>query len=97
MRPKVLHDHIRSWRAAALVLAQKHVLHACAHISHTPRFCVTMFMAFVTATLFLRTNLHPDSISSANEYFSVVFFSLIMLMFDGLAEETLTVQARAML
>ena len=28
------------------------------------RFIVTMFMAFVTATLFLRTDLHPDSVTS---------------------------------
>ena len=55
------------------------------------RFFVTMFMACVTATLFLRTNLHPDSVTSANSYFSVVFFSLISLLFDGFAEETITV------
>ncbi|KAK9916362.1 hypothetical protein WJX75_001804 [Coccomyxa subellipsoidea] len=55
------------------------------------RFFVTMLMAFVTATLFLRTNLHPDSVESGNLYFSVIFFSLISLMFDGFAEETLTV------
>ena len=35
------------------------------------------------ATLFLRTNLHPNSLAAAQQYFSVVFFSLIMLMFDG--------------
>ncbi len=40
----------------------------------------TMFMAVVTATLFLRTNLHPTSVSEGNLYFSVLFFSLIMLM-----------------
>ncbi|BDA40539.1 Pleiotropic drug resistance protein 1 [Coccomyxa sp. Obi] len=56
------------------------------------RFFVTMLMAIVTATLFLRTNLHPDSVESGNLYFSVIFFSLISLMFDGFAEETLTVQ-----
>ena len=50
-----------------------------------------MLMAVVTATLFLRTNLHPDSVESGNLYFSVIFFSLISLMFDGFAEETLTV------
>lgn len=55
------------------------------------RFFVTMFMAVVTATLFLRTNLHPDSVTSANNYFGVVFFSLISLLFDGFAEETITV------
>lgn len=58
------------------------------------RFFVTMLMAFVTATLFLRTNLHPDSVESGNLYFSVIFFSLISLMFDGFAEETLTVRTR---
>ena len=53
---------------------------------------MTMFMACVTATLFLRTNLHPDSVESANSYFGVVFFSLISLLFDGFAEETITVR-----
>jgi hypothetical protein len=55
------------------------------------RFFVTMLMAVVTATLFLRTNLHPDSVEAGNLYFSVIFFSLISLMFDGFADETLTV------
>ncbi len=58
------------------------------------RFFVTMLMALVTATLFLRTNLHPDSVESGNLYFSVIFFSLISLMFDGFAEETLTVRCQ---
>ena len=44
------------------------------------RFGCTMFMAFVTATLFLRTNLHPTSVADAELYFAVLFFSLIMLM-----------------
>lgn len=44
------------------------------------RFGCTMFMAFVTATLFLRTNLHPTSVDQGNLYFAVLFFSLIMLM-----------------
>ncbi len=48
--------------------------------------------AVVTATLFLRTNLHPDSVGSGQVYFGVIFFSLIMVLFDGFAEETLTVR-----
>lgn len=56
------------------------------------RFFVTLLMAIVTATLFLRTGLHPDSVQAGNTYFSVIFFSLISLMFDGFAEETLTVR-----
>lgn len=55
------------------------------------RFFLTMFMAFVTATLFLRTQLHANSVAQGQLYFSVVFFSLIMLMFDGFAEMTFTI------
>ena len=56
------------------------------------RFGVTMFVGFVTATCFLRTNLHPEGVNAADLYFGAVFFSLIMLMFDGFAEETVTVR-----
>ena len=46
----------------------------------------------MTATLCLRTNLHPDSIKSGQEYFGMLFFSLVVILFDGFAEETLTVR-----
>ena len=46
----------------------------------------------MTATLFLRTNLHPNSVGDGQVYFGVIFFSLIMVLFDGFAEETLTVR-----
>lgn len=67
------------------------LLHQYSDAVWSCRFFVTILMAIVTATLFLRTNLHPDSVESGNLYFSVIFFSLIALMFDGFAEETLTV------
>ena len=54
-----------------------------------------MLMAIVTATLFLLTNLHPNSVESGNHYFSVIFFFLISLMFGGFAEDTLTVRSQS--
>eukprot|EP00891_Asterochloris_glomerata_P005114 jgi/Astpho2/5114/Aster-06326 len=54
------------------------------------RFFLLTLIAIVVATLFLRTNLQPNSLAAAQQYFSVVFFSLIMLMFDGFAEMTFT-------
>ena len=48
--------------------------------------------SLVTMTLFLRTNLRPGSIANGQEYYGVIFFSLIATMFDGFAEETLTVR-----
>ncbi len=49
-----------------------------------------MVQSLVTMTLFLRTNLRPYSIAAGQEYYGVIFFSLIATMFDGFAEETLT-------
>ena len=49
------------------------------------------------ATLFLRTNLHPNSLAAAQQYFSVVFFSLIMLMFDGKRPDLKALHASCML
>ena len=48
--------------------------------------------SLVTMTLFLRTNLRPCSVAAGQEYYGVIFFSLIATMFDGFAEETLTVR-----
>ena len=47
----------------------------------------------MTATLFLRTNLKPDSINHGQEYVGLIFFSLLTILFDGFAEESLTVRS----
>ncbi len=54
--------------------------------------CFSLVQSLVTMTLFLRTNLRPYSIAAGQEYYGVIFFSLIATMFDGFAEETLTVR-----
>ena len=46
----------------------------------------------MTATLFLRTNLKPDSIGHGQEYFGMIFFSVLAILFDGFAEEASTVR-----
>ena len=65
-----------------------HVLISTAQLTPSMRVYV---QAFVAGTLFLRTNLKPNSIAEGGLYFGFVFFSLIIAMFDGFAEETLTV------
>jgi hypothetical protein len=43
-------------------------------------------LSVITAFTFFRTRTHPIGLANGNHYFSVVFFSLIMLMFDGTVE-----------
>lgn len=44
------------------------------------RFCQLTINAVMTSTLFFRTTRHPNSISEANYYLGVLFFSLISMM-----------------
>lgn len=39
--------------------------------------CYGVQVGLITAFAFFRTRLHPDSITEGNDYFSVVFFSLV--------------------
>ncbi|KAG0452253.1 hypothetical protein HPP92_025802 [Vanilla planifolia] len=48
-------------------------------------------MALITLTLFLRTNMHHETISDGVSYYGALFFSLLNVMFNGLAELALTV------
>lgn len=44
------------------------------------------FVGFVTATVFLRTRLHPTNEQFGNEYLSCLFFGLVHMMFNGFSE-----------
>ena len=44
------------------------------------------FVGFVTATVFLRTRLHPTNEAYGNEYLSCLFFGLVHMMFNGFSE-----------
>jgi hypothetical protein len=47
-------------------------------------------VAFITATLFFRTTLHPN-LQDGNIYLGVLFFSLIHMLFNGFSELAITV------
>ncbi|KFK23406.1 hypothetical protein AALP_AAs61696U000200 [Arabis alpina] len=53
---------------------------------YTFRTCQVAFVGFVTATVFLRTRLHPTNESFGNEYLSCLFFGLVHMMFNGFSE-----------
>ncbi|XP_020585995.1 pleiotropic drug resistance protein 2-like isoform X2 [Phalaenopsis equestris] len=48
-------------------------------------------MAVITMTLFLRTNMHHETISDGGTYYGALFFSLVNMMFNGMAELALTI------
>ena len=50
-------------------------------------------MGLMAATLFLRTHIHPISPNDGQEIGGFLYFSTLMMLFNGIAELTLTVRA----
>lgn len=48
-------------------------------------------MGIITMTLFFRTNMHRDSTTDGGIYLGALFFSIVMLMFNGFSELGLTI------
>ncbi|KAJ0985631.1 hypothetical protein J5N97_003987 [Dioscorea zingiberensis] len=50
-----------------------------------------LLMGIITMTLFFRTNMHRDSVTNGGIYLGALFFSIVMLMFNGFSELALTI------
>jgi hypothetical protein len=52
-------------------------------------------MGIIAGTMFLRTRVRPDSVINGSMYMSVCFYSVMIMMFNGLTEMTIAVRGRA--
>ena len=52
-------------------------------------------MGLMAATLFLRTHIHPISPNDGQEIAGFLYFATLMMLFNGIAELTLTVCAHS--
>ncbi|KAG8051402.1 hypothetical protein GUJ93_ZPchr0001g29855 [Zizania palustris] len=50
-----------------------------------------MMVSLIAMTLFFRTKMHRDSVTDARIFMGALFFSVMMLMFNGLSELALTI------
>uniref|UniRef100_A0A7N0U871 ABC transporter domain-containing protein n=1 Tax=Kalanchoe fedtschenkoi TaxID=63787 RepID=A0A7N0U871_KALFE len=50
-----------------------------------------IIMAFICMTVFLRTNMHRNTVEDGGVYMGALFFAVIMLMFNGFSELALTI------
>ena len=48
-------------------------------------------MAVIASTLFLRTKMHHDSVNDGGIYAGALFFSVIINLFNGMAELSMTI------
>ncbi|KAK3416796.1 hypothetical protein EUGRSUZ_H02558 [Eucalyptus grandis] len=50
-----------------------------------------IIMAFISMTLFLRTKMHRDTVTDGGVYIGALFFTMITIMFNGMAELSMTI------
>lgn len=48
-------------------------------------------MAFITMTLFLRTEMHRDTMEDGGVFLGALFFTVVMIMFNGFSELAMTI------
>lgn len=48
-------------------------------------------MAFITMTIFLRTNMHRRNLEDGFIYVGALFFSTTLIMFNGMSEVSMTI------
>lgn len=48
-------------------------------------------MAFITMTIFLRTEMHRNTVNDCGVYFGALFFGVMTIMFNGFSELAMTV------
>eukprot|EP00891_Asterochloris_glomerata_P009650 jgi/Astpho2/9650/Aster-03918 len=51
-----------------------------------------VIMALISATLYLRTHIHPVSPQDGNEILGYLFFTMLIMLFNGIAEMSMTVE-----
>ncbi|RXH88534.1 hypothetical protein DVH24_000133 [Malus domestica] len=54
-------------------------------------FMKLIVMALITMTIFLRTKMPRDSVDDGGVYMGALFFSVVMVMFNGMAELSMTI------
>ncbi|XP_028766306.1 pleiotropic drug resistance protein 1 [Neltuma alba] len=55
------------------------------------KLCQLAVMAIIVMTVFLRTEMHKDSVDHGGFYVGALFFAIIMLLFNGMSEMSMTI------
>ncbi|KAL5059787.1 hypothetical protein RYX36_031391 [Vicia faba] len=55
------------------------------------RFCQVFIVAVVAMTIFLRTEMHRDSVAHGGIYVGALFYAVVVAMFNGIAEISMVV------
>ncbi|GMI86113.1 pleiotropic drug resistance 12, ATP-binding cassette G40, PLEIOTROPIC DRUG RESISTANCE 12 [Hibiscus trionum] len=82
---------VGKWELLKASIAREFLLMKRNSFVYIFKFIQLTFMAIMTMTLFLRTEMSRDSVAGGGVYMGAVFFGLIMIMFNGMSELSMTI------
>ncbi|MED6194939.1 transcription factor [Stylosanthes scabra] len=83
---------VGKWELLKACLSREFLLMKRNSFTYIFKFCQVALMALVAMTVFLRTEMHKDSMSDGGVYAGALFYGLFVVMFNGSSEVTMVVQ-----
>ncbi|KAG5086474.1 hypothetical protein JHK82_053871 [Glycine max] len=79
------------WELLKACLSREYLLMKRNSFVHIFQLCQLAIVAFIAMTVFFRTEMHPDSVTSGGIYAGALFYGLLVILLDGFADLTMTV------
>ncbi|KAL5155241.1 Pleiotropic drug resistance protein 1 [Glycine soja] len=77
---------VGKWELLKACLSREYLLMKRNSFYYTFKLSKLAVMAFITMTIFLRTEMHRDSVTDGGIYVGAMFYGIVTVMFNGLAE-----------
>ncbi|KAK7284171.1 hypothetical protein RJT34_18912 [Clitoria ternatea] len=82
---------VGKWELLKACLSREYLLMKRNSFLYTFKLCQLTVMAIITMTIFLRTEMHRDSVADGVKYIGALSYGLVVIMFNGLAELSMVV------
>ncbi|KAK7396464.1 hypothetical protein VNO78_17497 [Psophocarpus tetragonolobus] len=82
---------VGKWELLRACVSREYLLLKRNSFVYTFKLCQLAIMAFIAMTIFLRTEMHRDSVTDGGIYVGALFYGLSVIMFNGLPELSMVV------
>ncbi|KAG5043641.1 hypothetical protein JHK87_007556 [Glycine soja] len=82
---------VGKWELLKACLSREYLLMKRNSFVYTFKLCQLAVLAIIAMTIFLRTEMHRDSVTHGGIYVGALFYGVVVIMFNGLAELSMVV------
>ncbi|WJX79102.1 transcription factor, variant 2 [Trifolium repens] len=82
---------VGKWELYKALLSREYLLMKRNSFVYIFKLCQLSIMAMIAMTIFFRTEMHRDSVTHGGIYVGAIFFGVVVIMFNGMAEISMVV------